>query len=52
MGDVDVVFNNAGYGLAGPLEGLSDEQITRMVNTNASGASSTNEALKSDDMSG
>jgi NAD(P)-dependent dehydrogenase (short-subunit alcohol dehydrogenase family) len=34
---VDVVFNNAGYGLAGPLEGLSDEQILRMVNTNMLG---------------
>ncbi len=33
-GGVDVVFNNAGYGLAGPLEGLSDEQVLRMVNTN------------------
>jgi NAD(P)-dependent dehydrogenase (short-subunit alcohol dehydrogenase family) len=38
MGGVDVVFNNAGYGMAGPLEGLSDEQIVRMVNTNLMGA--------------
>lgn len=36
-GGVDVVFNNAGYGLAGPLEGLLDEQILRMVNTNMLG---------------
>jgi NAD(P)-dependent dehydrogenase (short-subunit alcohol dehydrogenase family) len=33
-GGVDVVFNNAGYGLAGPLEGLTNEQVLRMVNTN------------------
>src|SRR5262245_13491907 len=38
LGPIDVVFNNAGYGLAGPLEGLSDEQIVRMVNTNMLGA--------------
>jgi len=37
MGGVDVVFNNAGYGLAGPLEGLTDGQIVRMVNTNLLG---------------
>jgi NAD(P)-dependent dehydrogenase (short-subunit alcohol dehydrogenase family) len=37
MGGVDVVFNNAGYGMAGPLEGLSDEQILRMVTTNLLG---------------
>ena len=37
MGGVDVVFNNAGYGMAGPLEGLADEQIVRMVNTNLMG---------------
>ena len=33
-----MVFNNAGYGLAGALEGLTDEQILRMVNTNMLGA--------------
>ncbi len=37
MGEVDVVFNNAGYGMAGPLEGLTDEQILRMVSTNLLG---------------
>jgi NAD(P)-dependent dehydrogenase (short-subunit alcohol dehydrogenase family) len=37
LGGVDVVFNNAGYGLAGPLEGLSDEQIVRQLNTNLLG---------------
>jgi NAD(P)-dependent dehydrogenase (short-subunit alcohol dehydrogenase family) len=34
LGGVDVVFNNAGYGMSGPLEGLTDEQMLRMVNTN------------------
>jgi NAD(P)-dependent dehydrogenase (short-subunit alcohol dehydrogenase family) len=45
MGGVDVVFNNAGYGLAGPLEGLSDTQILRMVNTNLLGAIRTTQAF-------
>jgi NAD(P)-dependent dehydrogenase (short-subunit alcohol dehydrogenase family) len=36
-GGVDVVFNNAGYGMAGPLEGLADEQMLRMINTNLMG---------------
>jgi NAD(P)-dependent dehydrogenase (short-subunit alcohol dehydrogenase family) len=34
---LDVVFNNAGYGLAGPLEGTSDEQLTQEINTNLLG---------------
>ncbi len=45
MGGVDVVFNNAGYGLAGPLEGLTDDQILRMVNTNMMGAIRTTKAF-------
>jgi NAD(P)-dependent dehydrogenase (short-subunit alcohol dehydrogenase family) len=36
-GDVDVVFNNAGYGMAGPLEGVTEEQMLRMVHTNLMG---------------
>ena len=44
-GSVDVVFNNAGYGMAGPLEGMSDEQILRMVNTNLMGAIRTTKAF-------
>src|SRR2546423_11081466 len=36
-GDIDVVFNNAGYGLMGPLESTTDEQIVRQVNTNLLG---------------
>lgn len=31
---VDVLFNNAGYALAGPLEGMSDEQLEKQLNTN------------------
>lgn len=34
---VDVVFNNAGYGLFGALEALNDEQIVRQINTNLLG---------------
>lgn len=34
---VDVVFNNAGYGLVGPMEAISDDQIVRQLNTNLLG---------------
>ncbi len=34
---VDVVLNNAGYGLIGPLEVLTDEQIQMQVQTNLFG---------------
>jgi NAD(P)-dependent dehydrogenase (short-subunit alcohol dehydrogenase family) len=44
-GGVDVVFNNAGYGLAGALEGLTDDQIIRLVNTNMLGTIRTTKAF-------
>ena len=44
-GDVDVVFNNAGYGLTGALEALTDEQILRVVETNMLGAIRTTKAF-------
>ncbi len=31
---IDVVFNNAGYGLVGALESYTDEQITQQIETN------------------
>jgi len=34
---IDVVFNNAGYGLMGAMEALSDEQILKEINTNLIG---------------
>lgn len=37
LGNIDVVFNNAGYGLLGALEGLSEEIIMRQFNTNLIG---------------
>ena len=37
LGKIDVVFNNAGYGLAGPFEGATDEQLTRQIETNLLG---------------
>ena len=34
---IDVVFNNAGYGLAGPIEAISDEKLVRQIDTNVLG---------------
>lgn len=34
---IDVVFNNAGYGLMGALEAFSDEQILKQISTNLLG---------------
>ena len=44
-GDVDVVFNNAGYGMAGPLEGVTDEQMLRMVQHQPDGADPRHEGV-------
>ncbi|MEM8830903.1 MAG: SDR family oxidoreductase [Cyanobacteria bacterium P01_G01_bin.19] len=38
LGRIDVLVNNAGYGLIGALEEVSDEQIQRNFNTNLFGA--------------
>jgi NAD(P)-dependent dehydrogenase (short-subunit alcohol dehydrogenase family) len=37
FGRIDVIVNNAGYGLLGAVEELSDEQITHQINTNLIG---------------
>lgn len=44
-GGVDVVFNNAGYGLAAPLEGMADEQMVRIIDTNLLGPIRTTKAF-------
>jgi len=45
LGPVDVVFNNAGYGLAGPMEGMADDQITRQLETNLLGVMRVTQAF-------
>ena len=37
FGGIDAVVNNAGYGLSGPFEGASDEQVRRQFETNVFG---------------
>ncbi|MFC6102275.1 SDR family oxidoreductase [Olivibacter domesticus] len=34
LGDIDVVLNNAGHGLFGPVEAVNEQQILKQVNTN------------------
>ncbi len=45
QGGIDVLFNNAGYGLFGPTEGVSDEQLTRQIDTNLLGVIRTTQAF-------
>lgn len=44
---IDVVLNNAGYGLIGALEALTDEQITRQLDTNLLGVIRVTKAFTS-----
>ena len=37
QGNIDVVFNNAGYGLIGVLEAFTDDQIVKQIDTNLLG---------------
>lgn len=37
LGDIDVVFNNAGYGLIGPMESYTEAQIIKQFDTNVLG---------------
>lgn len=44
---VDVVLNNAGYGLVGPLEAFSEEQINAQIQTNLFGVINVTRAFLS-----
>ena len=44
-GPVDVLFNNAGYGLAGAFEGATDEQLVDELNTNLLGVMRVTQAF-------
>lgn len=45
LGEIDVVLNNAGYGLFGAMETLSDEQIVQQINTNLLGTMRVTQAF-------
>ena len=45
VGSVDVLFNNAGYGLAGPFEAASDEQVVAELQTNLLGVMRVTQAF-------
>jgi NAD(P)-dependent dehydrogenase (short-subunit alcohol dehydrogenase family) len=45
MGGIGVMVNNAGYGLAGPVETASEEKIYRQFNTNLFGTIRTMQAV-------
>jgi NAD(P)-dependent dehydrogenase (short-subunit alcohol dehydrogenase family) len=45
LGPVDVLFNNAGYGLAGAFEGATDAQLVDEINTNLLGVMRVTQAF-------
>ncbi|MEJ6399563.1 SDR family oxidoreductase [Yoonia sp. 208BN28-4] len=48
FGKIDVAFANAGYGLNGPIEGVSEEQIHRQFDVNVYGVARTIKAVAPD----
>jgi NAD(P)-dependent dehydrogenase (short-subunit alcohol dehydrogenase family) len=44
-GPVEVLFNNAGYGLAGPFEAATDAQLTQEIDTNLLGVMRVTQAF-------
>jgi NAD(P)-dependent dehydrogenase (short-subunit alcohol dehydrogenase family) len=45
LGPVDVLFNNAGYGLSGAFEGATDAQLTHEIDTNLLGVMRVTQAF-------
>ncbi len=45
LGPIDVLFNNAGYGLAGAFEGAADAQLVDEINTNLLGVMRVTQAF-------
>ena len=45
FGPIDVLFNNAGYGLAGAFEGATDEQLVQELDTNLLGVMRVTQAF-------
>ena len=45
FGDIDVLYNNAGYALAGPFEAFSPEDIQKQFNTNVFGVMNVTRAI-------
>jgi short-subunit dehydrogenase len=45
FGKIDVLLNNAGYGLAGVLEAISDDKMTKQIETNLLGVIRVTQSL-------
>ncbi|MCI0751021.1 MAG: SDR family oxidoreductase [Flammeovirgaceae bacterium] len=45
FGDIDVLFNNAGYGLVGAFEAMTQEQIKKQFDTNVFGVMNVTKAI-------
>lgn len=45
LGPIDVLFNNAGYGMAGAFEGAADDELVREIETNLLGVMRVTQAF-------